>query len=129
MASKVIVKNKFREATRAAHRSLHEATSAAVAVGRASAQSIVQERAASRGYQLSVKMGSEEWGYGGAFFPVSAVSSRWGTDPFYLAYFEYGTHHINAMPFMRPAAKLMAMKFDSEMATAFERRIRERVSV
>jgi len=124
--SRVKVDDQFTVAIKAAHHATHNAVQSGVDAGRDAAQGIVQERAASRGYDLVVKMASSVDGYYGRYFPESAVSETWGDDPWYLKYFEYGTHHINAMPFMRPASRAMKQAFERGM-DELERGIRERV--
>jgi hypothetical protein len=118
----------FDGVIKGARAAVHASIKSGVDAGRDAAQDLVQSQAASRGYDLSVQMASSRRGDVGKYFTASAESIKWGMDPFFLRFFEYGTHHIEPMPFMRPAARVMEAAFLREMEN-LESEIRRRVRV
>lgn len=90
------------------------------------AQSRVEDQAATRGYELQVGIEGERIGFQSARIFAATHSSRWGNDPWFLRFFEYGAVHIAAMPFMRPAARKANREFVSVMGADLEGRIRRR---
>lgn len=95
-------------------------------VAKDTAQAKVEDQAATRGYDLQVGIEGERLGFQSARIFAATHSSKWGDDPWFLRFFEYGAVHIPAMPFMRPAARKANRAFVDEMGDALEGRIRKR---
>jgi HK97 gp10 family phage protein len=97
-------------------------------VGKEVAEEKVQNQAATRGYALQAGIDTENIGHQSARFFAVTHSSKWGNDPWFLRFFEYGTVHIQAMPFMRPAARKANKKFVEVMGDQLEGKIRRKVA-
>lgn len=124
--SKVTVRHEFPAVKKAAWETVQAARENWKHVGEGEAESRAETQAATRGYALQVGMGSENLGHQSArIFPVTH-SSRWGDDPWFLRFFEFGTVHIGAMPFIRPAARKANKAFVAAMGSQLEGRIRRR---
>lgn len=127
--TEIKVDEDFSGVVKAARAAVRSAIKYGVDGGRDTAQATVEAQSASRGYDLNVQMASQRRGDVGKFFTATAVSEKWGLDPFFLRFFEYGTHHIEPMPFMRPGAKVMEASFLARMKdleTEIQRRVRVR---
>ena len=129
MAKSVVIRSNFPAVKRAGWETVQAAREIWKQVGEETAEAKAESQGATRGYALSVGLGSENIGHQSArFFPVTH-SSKWGDDPWFLRFFEYGTVHIQAMPFMRPAATKANKAFTAAMGTMLEGKIRRRASV
>lgn len=127
--NRVIIRSEFPAVKKAAWETVAAAREVWKHVGEETAEDKAASQAATRGYALQVGVGSENIGHQSArIFPVTH-SSRWGDDPWFLRFFEYGTVNIQPMPFMRPAARVANKAFVAAMGTQLEGKIRRRASV
>lgn len=127
--NRVIIRSEFPAVKRAGWETVQAAREIWKQVGEQTAQEKAEQQASTRGYALQVGMGSENVGHQGArIYPVTH-SSKWGDDPFFLRYFEYGTVNIGAMPFIRPAARKANKAFVLAMGSMLEGKIRRKASV
>jgi len=102
----------FRAAENAAHEVVSASVRTAVLAGRERAAERLDMQASRRDYNLSgADVGSEAHADDGKIF----------YEPFYGRFFEYGTVHIEAMPFMRPGSRAMRKTFKLMMGANFER--------
>jgi len=127
--SRIVVESKFPAAKRAAWETVQEAREAWLETGQQTAQDKVDSQAATRGYALQVGIEKERVGHQSARIFTVAHSESHGDDPFYLRFFEYGTVHIPAMPFIRPGARKANKAFVAVMGTQLEGKIRRKASV
>jgi len=114
---------------KAAYEAVDEARELWLETGQEVGEKKAEQQAATRGYALQVGIDKERIGHQSARISAATHSSKWGTDPFFLRYFEYGTVFIPAMPFMRPAARAANKVFVSHLGTHLEGKIRRRASV
>ena len=127
--NRIIIESNFPAAKKVGWETVQEARELWKHTGSQSAEEKVMKDSATRGYALQVGVGSENVGHQSArFFPVT-FSSRWGSDPWFLRFFEYGTVFIKAMPFVRPAARKADKAFVAAMGNRLEGTIRRRASV
>lgn len=130
MAKKVLsVQSKFPAVKKAGWETVTEAREIWLDVAAETAESKASEQAATRGYVLQVGIDKELLGHQSAKITAATHSSRWGDDPWFLRFFEYGTVHIDAMPFMRPAARKANKAFVAAMGAHLEGKIRRKASV
>lgn len=127
--SRFVIESKFPAVKRAGWEAVSEARELWLEVGQETAQQKVENQASTRGYALQVGIEKERIGHQSARIFTTAHSERWGEDPFYLRFFEYGTVHIPAMPFMRPAARKANKAFATALGTQLEGKIRRKASV
>ena len=120
------VEYKFEAAKKAGWETVTEAREAWLETGQSTAQQKVDSQAASRGYALQVGIEKERVGHQSARIFTVAHSERWGDDPFYLRWFEYGSIQIPAMPFIRPAARKANKVFVGLMGSQLEGKIRRK---
>jgi hypothetical protein len=127
--SRIHIRSEFPAVKRAGW----ETVQASREIWKQTAKQIAEEKAesqgATRGYALQVGVESENIGHQSArIFPVTHTS-KWGDDPWFLKFFEYGTTFIPAMPFMRPASRKANKAFVLAMGSQLEGRIRRKASV
>lgn len=123
------VQSNFKAVKKAGWETVREARELWLEVGQETAQSKVDDQAATRGYNLKVGIGKERLGFQSARIFTTAHSEKWGDDPFFLRFFEYGSVQIPAMPFIRPAARKANKAFVGAMGDKLEGKIRRRASV
>jgi hypothetical protein len=120
------IESSFPAVKKAGWETVQEAREVWLEVAEETAESRAESQGASRGYELQVGIGKERLGHQSArIFPVTH-SSKWGDDPWFLRFFEYGSVQIPAMPFMRPAARKANKAFVAEMGDKLEGNIRRR---
>jgi hypothetical protein len=127
--NRIVIQNRFPQVKKGAREAVTAARQVWTEVCKEAAGSAVESKAGSRGYALQVGFGSELLGYQSARVFTTAHSSKWGDDPFFLRYFEYGTVHIGPMPFMRPGARKANKAWLTAMGTGFEAKIRMRTKI
>jgi hypothetical protein len=120
------VSYKFPAAKEAAHELVQEAREVWMEVGQSISQQKVESQAASCGYALQVGIGKDRIGHQSARIYALTHSTKWGDDPWFLRFFEYGTVHIPAMPFIRPGARKANKAFLGIMGTQLEGKIRRK---
>jgi hypothetical protein len=121
--SKIRIENRFPAAIEAGYETVQFARTLALREGKDTANNKIAAGAARRNYEElgeSMRVESEEIGFQSGKIYVETQSDKWGTDPFWARYFEYGTTFIPAMPFMRPGARAMKKTFVGAMGTYFE---------
>lgn len=127
--SRMTIRSRFPAAKKAAHEVVQQAREVWMEVGQETAQQRVESQAASRGYALQVGIEKERIGFQSARIYAVTHSERWGDDPFFLRFFEYGSANIPAMSFMRPGARKANKAFVATMGSHFEGWVRRRARV
>jgi hypothetical protein len=128
MATKPRVKMEysFPAVKEAAWETVREARAEWMEIAKETAESKANDQAATRGYALQVGVDSETIGNQSARIFATTVTDRWGQDPWFFRFFEYGAVHIQAMPFMRPAARKANKAFVAKMGDDLDGNIRKR---
>lgn len=124
--TRMTLRSEFPAVKKAAWETVREAREVWLEVAQSTAQSKVEDQAATRGYELQVGIGKERLGKQSARIFAAASSSKWGDDPWFLRFFEYGSVQIPAMPFMRPASRKANRAFVAAMGDDLEGKIRRR---
>jgi HK97 gp10 family phage protein len=88
--------------------------------GEAEAEKKLERVNDSRGYNLPTEIEQETTGH---------QSGRIYYEPFYGRWFEYGTTHIAAYPFMRPAHRKMRKRFVDELGEEAPKWIRRKAGM
>lgn len=145
--SRVTIKSNWTLVEKGAREGLEEAAKAWADTGYDAARETLTKKEASRGYFLNTlfeNITSGVWNHGkgdvGAKFyirgsggtrslnsDIKAGGSQ--ADTFYARWFEYGTVHIEPMPFMRPAKTKADKAFKAKAGTSVERAIGRRARV
>jgi hypothetical protein len=123
------IQSNFPAVKRAGWETVQEAREVWLETAQSTAEQKVENQAATRGYALQVGIGKERIGFQSARIFTTAHSERWGDDPFYLRFFEYGSAQIPAMPFIRPAARKANKAFVGAMGSMLEGKIRRKAGV
>jgi len=118
------IHSNFPAVKRAGYEAVAEAREIWLETAQSTAQEKVTSQAETRGYALQVGIEKERRGHQSARIYTTAHSERWGEDPFYLKWFEYGSVNIPAMPFMRPAARKANKAFVLALGEHLEGKIR-----
>jgi len=92
----------------------------ALNVGEGEAEKRLERVDDTRGYNLPIDIGQEK---------DMRHGSRIFYEPWYGRFFEYGTVHIQASPFMRPAHRKMRKTFLAAMPDTFEGFVKRRARV
>lgn len=124
--TKMSIEYKFEAAKKAAWETVSEAREVWLETGQSTAQQKAESQAASRGYALQVGIEKERVGHQSARIWAATHTSRWGDDPWFLRFFEYGSINIPAMPFIRPGARKANKAFLGVMGTQLEGKIRRK---
>lgn len=124
--SRMTIESQFPAVKKAGWETVQKAREVWLEVAEETAQSKVSDQAATRGYDLQVGIEKERLGFQSARIFAATHSSRWGNDPWFLRFFEYGSVNIPAMPFMRPASRKANKAFVAEMGSELEGTIRKR---
>ena len=124
--SRMTIQSSFPAAKKAAWETVQQAREVWLEVGQETAESRANDQAATRGYELQVGVEKERLGHQSARIFAATHSSKWGSDPWFLRFFEYGAVHIPAMPFMRPASRKANKAFVAVMGDQLEGNIRRR---
>lgn len=124
--SRMTLRSEFPAVKEAAWETVKEAREVWLDVAQSTAQSKVEDQAATRGYELQVGIEKERLGNQSARIFATTYSSKWGNDPWFLRFYEYGAVHIPAMPFMRPASRKANKAFVERMGDDLEGKIRRR---
>jgi hypothetical protein len=103
------------------HDALRVAVELALNTGEGEAEKRLERIDDTRGYELPIDVGQDktDGGKGGRIF----------YEPFYGAWFEYGTPTIPAASFMRPANRKMRKAFLATMPDTFEGFVKRRARV
>jgi hypothetical protein len=110
VASRVVFRSRFREASAHARRETHEAVEHALEEGRKRADIGIERINSSRGYQLPASTEKEGTGYHSGLIKYPE---------FYGVFFEMGFYNVPPMPFMRPAHRVMRKVFKQDMGHLF----------
>jgi hypothetical protein len=110
MASKVILKSRFREAGTWARKQTHEAVEHALEEGEKTANIRIEKGNASRDYQLPADVEKEGTGYHSGLIRYNH---------FFGVFFERGFYSVAPWPFMRPAHAKMRKVFKQDMGNLF----------
>ncbi len=121
-----VLASQFPAVKKAAWETVKEAREVWLDTAKETAQNKVSDQAATRGYDLQVGIEKEYLGHQSARIFAATHSSRWGDDPWFLRFFEYGNVNIPAMPFMRPAQRKANKAFKEVMGDKLEGNIRKR---
>ena len=121
------IQNEFPAVKRAAWDLVSEARDQWIRTGQSEGEATAAAKAATRGYALQVGIAGEKLGHQSARIIPTTHTSKWGDDPFFLRFFEYGTVYIPAMPFLRPAARKANKQFVNTLGDQLEGRIRRKV--
>lgn len=124
-----MIESKFPQVKRAGWEAVQEARELWLETGQETAEQKAADQASSRGYALQVGVDKERIGFQSARILAFTNTEKWGDDPWFLRFFEYGTVHIPAMPFMRPAARKANKAFVLHLGTHLEGKIRRKASV
>ena len=127
--NRVKIEGSFKAVKEAGWETAREAREIWLRTAEETAQHKVSDQAASRGYELQVGIEGERLGHQSARVFADTHSSKWGNDPWFLRFFEYGSVTIPAMPFMRPAARKANKAFVAAMGDHLEGNIRKRSRV
>lgn len=127
--NRVVIRSNFPAVKRAGWEAVQEARELWKATGKETAEKKATDQAATRGYALQVGVDAENIGFQSARITPTTHSSRWGDDPWFLRFFEYGTVFIPAMPFMRPAARKANKVFVAHLGAHLEGKISRRAGV
>ena len=122
----VRIEGSFKAVKEAGWETVTEARELWLETAKDTAESKAADLAATRGYALQVGVDQERIGHQSARITAHAPSSKWGSGDWFLRFFEYGTTHIPAMPFMRPAARKANKAFVAAMGSHLEGNIRKR---
>jgi hypothetical protein len=125
-AAKMEIRYQFKPVNEAAYEAVQEARELWMDTAQTTAQQKVDDFAATRGYNLSIGVGKERLGFQSARIFAAATSEKWGDDPWWVRFFEYGTVAIPAMPFMGPAARKANKVFVAYMGVELEGKIRRK---
>ena len=120
----MVLEYRFDAAKRAAWETVQEAREVWLNSAASEAESRAANQAATRGYALQVGIDKERLGFQSARITAATHTERWGDDPWFLRFFEWGTVHIPAMPFIRPAARKANKLFVTYMGAGLEGKIR-----
>lgn len=120
MASNVRIVSRFPAATAAAHEVVRLARDQALLAGENEANDRISRNDMALGYDLPADVTKETIGF---------QSGKIVYEHFYGHFFENGTVHIPAIPFMRPASRKMRTVFKAVMGSQFEPWITRRASV
>ena len=123
---RVSIESQFPAVKKAGWETVQAAREVWLEVGADTAEAKAADQAGSRGYELQVGVAKERVGFQSARIVAATHSSKWGNDPWFLRFFEYGTVHIPAMPFMRPGARKANKAFVAAMGSELEGKIRRR---
>lgn len=115
--NRIKIENRFPAAKEAMWDAVRAARDNALGEGEHEAERRLERANDSRSYELEIDVQQEKTGF---------QSGRIVYVPFYGRWFEYGTVHIAAMPFMRPAARKMWKRFVSDLGDEAPKRIRRR---
>lgn len=118
--AKITLESRFPAAKAAAHEAVRHARDRALNAGEGEAEKRLERIDDTRGYELPIDVQQENIGF---------QSGRIYYEPWWGRFFEYGTVHIEAAPFMRPAHRKMRRVFKDEMADNFEGFVRRRARV
>ncbi len=124
--ARMTIESSFPAVKKAGWETVQQARDRWLDVAEDTAEAKANDQAATRGYELQVGIEGERVGYQSARIFAATHTSRWGDDPWLLRFFEYGTVHIPAMPFMRPAARKANKEFVAVMGDKLEGNIRKR---
>lgn len=120
------IESQFPAVKKAAWETVQEARELWLETAQDTAEAKASDQAATRGYDLQVGVEKERLGHQSARVFAATHSSKWGSDPWFLRFFEYGAVQIPAMPFMRPAARKANKAFVARMGDDLEGKIRKR---
>ena len=110
--NRVIVRSNFLVAAAAGRVAVRDAVGKAVDAGQKRADERARQQASSRGYNLhELEIEKEHQGEKGRIW----------TDPWWARFFEYGTVHISAMPFIRPGSRQMRKVLKQELGENFHK--------
>jgi len=121
----MVIRYEFKPVKEAAYAAVQEARELWIAEARTTARQKLESGAATHGYALSASVEGERIGFQSARIYTVAHSSKWGDDPWWLKFFEYGAVQIQAMPFMRPAARKANKAFVARLGSDLEGKIRK----
>jgi HK97 gp10 family phage protein len=110
----------FPEVKRAAREVTEFAVRQAVSEGQDKAKERIDSLGGKRGYNLDSSKVNKQ---------VLMENGKIWLDEFYWRWFEYGTVHIAAMPFLRPAHRAMRKTFMDTMKDDFEGWVKRRARV
>ena len=127
--NRVSIESNFPAVKKAGWETVQEARELWLATGKQTGEQKASQLASSRGYVLQVGIGTQRIGHQSARIYAVTHSRKWGDDPWFLRFFEYGTVHIGAMPFMRPAARKANKAFVTALGMHLEGKIRRKASV
>lgn len=109
--------SRFPAAKKGAADAIEHAVSRALDHGEAEAEKRLERIDDTRGYDLPIEIEQSQQGQSGKI----------EYEPWYGRFFEYGTVHIPAAPFIRPAHRKMRKVFKDELGDTFEGFVRRRV--
>ena len=123
------IRSEFPAVKRAGHEAVQEARELWLETGAEEGEKKAASQAGTRGYALQVGIDKERVGFQSARITAVTHSEKWGDDPWFLRFFEYGTVFIPAMPFIRPAARKANKAFVAHLGANLEGKIRRRAYV
>ena len=118
--SKMHIESNFLKAAAAGREATAFAVEQAVKEGKRKAAERIDSAAGRRGYNLSGSAVKSEW---------HGLDGGIGVEEFWWRFFEYGTLHMAAMPFLRPGHRAMRKSFIEWMGVDFEGWISRRAKV
>jgi HK97 gp10 family phage protein len=126
--NRVVLRSEFPAVKKAGWETIQKAREVWLDVAADTAEEKASSGAATHGYGgLQVGIEKERLGHQSArIYPVTH-SEKWGDDPWFLRFFEYGTVHLSAIPFMRPAERKAKKAFLAVMGSELQGTIRRRV--
>jgi hypothetical protein len=130
VAGKLIVESRFPQVKKAAQDTMQRAQKVWSQVGVEEAERLAASQAANRGYDnLDISVEVVQGRGNTLALTPTADSLKWGDDPWWIRFFEYGTVFIPAMPFLRPAASRANKAYGLTVLNDLEKNIRKKASV
>ena len=118
--NKLVVRSNFLKAATAGNEAVAFAVEQAVKEGQRTARSRIDSADQRRGYRIDSSLVDSEF---------ELLDGKIFFDPFWGKFFEYGTKHIAAMPFIRPGHRAMRKSFIEWMGADFEGWVSARAKV
>jgi len=117
--SRVVLTSNFAKVKRVADEFVEDAVGKALDEGEAEAEKRLERANNAFGWNLPMEIEQDRFGMDG----------RISYPEFYGIFFEYGSVHLPAAPFMRPAHRRMRKRFVDEMQDDFEGWIRRKAGI
>jgi len=130
MAKRFLLEQHFPAVKKAASDTMQRAQKVWSQVGVEEGERLASSQGAARGYDnLDISVEVVNPHRNTVALSAEASSTKWGDDPWFLRFFEYGTVYIPAMPFLRPASRRANKAYVLTVVNDLEANIRRKASV